>query len=103
MTLLLAAVLAGSSLPPPCEIDECLRRIGRLAHVELVHPDPYTLTGHWTQGPGLTGAELYLFPDATYIYTEWGCVEPETIHDKGNWRLNGDVVVFTADADVTWA
>jgi hypothetical protein len=50
----------------------------------------------------LTGRELYLFEDGSYIATEWGCLQPETIHDKGRWTLEASVLRFEPDSDVTW-
>jgi hypothetical protein len=86
----------------PCQVDECLRRVRERAKVTLAPVDAPALAGHWTHRPGLTGSELYLFEDGTYFYTEWGCVHPETIHDKGRWRLDSSILDLTADQEVTW-
>src|SRR3989475_13197660 len=51
---------------------------------------------------GLSGDDLYLFPDGTYIYCEWADIEPLTVRDKGAWKLADGVVVLTSDSDVTW-
>jgi hypothetical protein len=81
-------------------VQECLQLIRRLAKAEVVRLASDSLSGQWSQGPSLTGRELYLFPDTTYIYTEWGCLEPETIHDQGAWRVDEGVLFFAPDANV---
>ena len=53
-------------------------------------------------GPGLSGDDLYLFPDGTYIYCEWADIEPLTVHDKGVWEFTDGLVALTSDSDVTW-
>src|SRR6266699_5036687 len=51
---------------------------------------------------GLSGDDLYLFPDGSYIYCEWADIEPLTVRDKSAWKLADGVVVLTSDSDVTW-
>jgi len=58
--------------------------------------------GAWSSGGGLTGCQLYVFQDDSYVYTEWGCLEPETIHDKGSWQVTRGVLTLASDSDVTW-
>src|SRR6266480_6371654 len=53
-------------------------------------------------GAGLSGDDLYLFPDGTYIYNEWADIEPTTIRDKGTWKIAEGLVQLTSDRDVTW-
>ena len=53
-------------------------------------------------GPGLSGDVLYLFPDGTYIYTEWSDVSPETISDKGGWKYSAGLVQLVSDPEVKW-
>jgi hypothetical protein len=53
-------------------------------------------------GAGLSGDDLYLFPDGTYIYDEWADIEPTTIRDKGRWSVAEGFVRLTSDADITW-
>jgi hypothetical protein len=52
--------------------------------------------------PGLSGNDLYLFPDGDYVYDEWADIEPLTIRDKGHWQLVDGVIVLSSDKDVTW-
>ncbi len=68
---------------------------------------PQRLAGKYSNPPkefhgGLSGDDLYLFPDGTYIYCEWADIEPLTVRDKGAWKLADGVVVLTSDSDVTW-
>jgi hypothetical protein len=53
-------------------------------------------------GPGLSGDVLYMFPDGTYVYTEWSDVSLETISDKGVWTYSGRVVQLVSDPEVKW-
>src|SRR6266480_1967218 len=68
---------------------------------------PQRLAGKYSNPPkefhgGLSGDDLYLFPDGTYIYCEWADIEPLTVRDKGAWKLADGLVVLTSDRDVTW-
>ena len=72
---------------------------------------PAQLAGQYTSaseelrkrvGPFLSGRDLYLFPDGTYIYCEWADIEPITVNDKGTWALVADRVVLTSDRDISW-
>jgi hypothetical protein len=101
----LAAVLLASLPGPeqPCQVDDCLSRLRARVEIQLALVEAPVLAGHWTEGPGLTGGELYLFEDGTYISTEWGCVLPETIQDKGHWKLDASVLNLEPDSDVTWS
>ena len=106
--MMTALVLAAALLASPagvdrrCDVAECLDRLRARVDVQLAAVDAPRLAGHWSEGPGLTGGDLYLFDDGTYISTEWGCVLPETIHDKGRWTVAAGVLFFEPDADVTW-
>jgi hypothetical protein len=51
---------------------------------------------------GLTGNDLYLFADGTYIYDEWGDVEPRVIRDEGTWRVADTFVNLKSDSNITW-
>jgi hypothetical protein len=50
----------------------------------------------------LSGDDLYLFPDGTFIYCEWSDTEPPTIYDKGRWVFENGFVELRSDPDVTW-
>lgn len=53
-------------------------------------------------GGFLSGDDLYLFPDGSYIYCEWADIEPTTVHDKGTWKATGGLVELKSDPEVTW-
>src|SRR5262245_47282297 len=98
--LLLASVLGTEQ---PCQVDDCLSRLRARVEIQLALVQAPVVADLWTEGPGLTGGELYLFEDGTYISTEWGCILPETIQDKGHWKLDASVLSLEPDSDVTWS
>jgi hypothetical protein len=51
----------------------------------------------------LSGDELYLFPDGSYIYLFWSDIPPATIQDKGHWVASEGEVRLTSDSDITWS
>lgn len=53
-------------------------------------------------GPFLGGEDLYLFPDGTYIYSEWTDIAPLMVYDKGAWTIAGGLVELKSDPKVTW-
>jgi hypothetical protein len=59
-----------------------------------------SLAGHYTKGPGLSGEECYLFSDASYIYTEWADILPETIYEKGTWYVKDGFVILKSDGSL---
>jgi len=52
-------------------------------------------------GPALGGANLYLFADRSYLATEWGCLLPETIADRGEWTYRNGYVELESDHSVS--
>jgi hypothetical protein len=61
------------------------------------------LCGHYDDdllGIGLAGAEVYLFPDKTYICLEWADISPRTICDQGTWDYHDGVVALRTDGTV---
>ena len=54
-------------------------------------------------GPPLSGNDLYVFPDATFVYCEWADVMPTTVFDKGTWSLSGDILELKSATEVTWS
>ena len=62
----------------------------------IVHGDT-SLSGHYSSGDGLSGGELYLFLDSTYLYTHWADLREETVYDRGNWTTSFDLVTLTSD------
>jgi len=52
--------------------------------------------------PGLSGNDLYLFPDGTYLYDEWADIQPLIVRDKGKWRIEDGTLVLVSDKEITW-
>ena len=99
--LLCGAVVRGEE-PKACEPKECLRFLSSKVAIEVVKATDGALVGQWTEGSGLSGSDLFLFSDHTYVFTEWADIWPETIHDKGTWSLSEGLLLFTPDTDVNW-
>ncbi len=53
-------------------------------------------------GGFLSGDDLYLFPDGTYIFCEWSDVSLVTISDKGTWTLAKNSVELKSGPEITW-
>jgi len=64
------------------------------------------LAGKYSNPPkgtvGLSGDDLYLFPDGTYVYDEWADIEPLVVRDKGKWQVVDGLVVLSSDEEVKW-
>jgi len=52
--------------------------------------------------PRMGSADLFIFPDKTYIFTFVTDIPPETISDKGTWSLESDILLLKSDKDITW-
>lgn len=75
-----------------------LRKIySKIRGLDRADMTPRFIAGHFTHGGGLSGRELFLFSDSTYIYTEWADISPETVYDKGTWALTDGFVVLSSD------
>ena len=96
------ALLGGLLVDQQCAVDECSLGLRNVTKVEIAKIEPVAVVGHWTWGGGFTGHELYVFDDRTYLATEWGCVQPKTIRDKGTWAIVDGALILTRDSDVTW-
>jgi hypothetical protein len=100
VVLLLARVGLGAEPAP-------LARLQAKVKVEPVEPTLMHLAGKYANptkefSPGLSGNDLYLFPDGTYIYDEWADIRPRTIYDKGMWQIEGGAIFLRSDQDITW-
>ena len=69
------------------------------------------LSGHYTStskelrervGGFLSGDDLYLFPDGTYIYCDWSDISPLVIEDMGTWTLAENSVELKSGPEITW-
>ena len=104
LLLLQSATTSGSA--------DALARLQAQVPVEIVaQPSPSRLAGHYTStsaevrkkiGGFLSGEDLYLFSDGTYIYTEWTDIFPLTIEDSGTWRIARGCVSLRSSPAITW-
>ena len=80
---------------------KCCRRYPR----ELENEAAALLPAHFSsenaetrrRGSGLSGEDLYLFPDRSYYYVHWADIEPPTIYDKGFWSFSQGVLELHGD------
>jgi hypothetical protein len=49
---------------------------------------------------GLSGDTLYLFPDGTYLCTEWADILPMEICDRGLWECQDGLLALHSDGDL---
>ena len=88
-----------------CEPGDAAERVAARVPVAIAVLSDADVAGRWSQDDGivgLSGSDLYLFGDGTYIYAEWADVLPETIFDKGSWRTAAGTLQLSPDSDVTW-
>src|ERR1700741_1698732 len=112
-TLMLVGVLitpaaSALNLPTPQEVMTHVRPL--VPSIAVVAPTDWrhALAGHYEPAkrlskprvPELSGDDLYLFPDKTYIYLEWTDILPETVYDKGAWSFDGRFVRLYTDGSV---
>src|SRR5947209_19022113 len=83
---------------------EPLERLRAHVHVEpVIGATAHEIAGHYSSNPKeigrspLSGNDLYLFPDGSYLYSEWGDLEPVTIRDKGTWAFSDGAVKLVSD------
>jgi hypothetical protein len=106
----LLILLATESSPSGAD---ALARLQARVQVAALGLEPESIAGKYTSaseevashwgGGHLSGEDLHLFPDHTYIYCEWADIEPETVYDKGTWSAVGSVVELRSDPEVSWA
>jgi hypothetical protein len=104
MTALLFVILQSAATP--------IERIQAKLPVEVVKPSLVAdLAGHYTTasselrkqvGGFLSGENLYLFADQTYVYCEWGDIEPLTLYDSGTWAVASGQVTLRSDPARKW-
>jgi hypothetical protein len=93
-------VASGLGAEPASDLARLHARVKVEVLSQMTEPQ---LTGHYVPPmDGLSGNDLYLLSDGSYLYCEWADIEPVTIHDKGTWRVIEGVLHFTSDADVVW-
>lgn len=62
-----------------------------------------SLSGEYIRGIGLRGGKLYLFSDSTYLFTNSDEFTPETIHERGDWRIEKGFVILKSDGSLPGA
>jgi hypothetical protein len=87
MTALL--LLAGALTP-----QAALQRIQSRVVVAPVSPAT-ELAGKYSDSDGLSASELYLFPDSTYVLTQWADIAPLEVHERGTWQRSGPGVLLS--------
>jgi hypothetical protein len=102
VVLLLAQIGAAAPQVSPLERLQAKVRVDSVQNLTTAH-----LAGKYSDPakefqPGLSGNDLYLFADGTYIYDEWADIEPLVIRDKGTWSVAEGLVVLKSDSEVTW-
>lgn len=63
-------------------------------------PGVYSSIGPTLQeysGGATSGSYFYIFPDGSYIYTEWADIMAETIYEKGHWDIKNSFITFKND------
>jgi len=108
ITLPLLANLAGAKPSARSPLERLRMKVRVEAVTEVA---PAQLAGQYTStseelgkrvGPFLSGNDLYLFADGTYIYCEWTDIEPVTVYDKGTWVFKNGEVALTSDPQIGW-
>ena len=101
--------LALTQVAVSAKSSELLERLRAHVSVDLMAGIPASqLTGHYSSNSkeigrsALHGNDLYLFPDGSYLYCEWGDLETVTIRDKGKWGFSDGTVTLSSDPDITW-
>ena len=100
------------SLPTPEQnLSNIVSRLKSAAPAAWSDMPPEKFVGHYRKpGPtvlgcrygfgSLSGIDLFLFPDSTYIYAEWCDIMPLTIHGKGDWSASNGVVRLMDDGQL---
>jgi hypothetical protein len=109
---ILAIFFVFTQVPTPPSGPQALERLRAKVSVESVTDASIErLAGHYKNtskeirervGGFLSGDDLYLFPDGTYIYCEWSDISPITISDKGTWTLVKNSVELKSGPEITW-
>ncbi len=109
--MLMIALIVMAQLGSGLSADSVVARLrAKIAVEPAVTRSAAQLAGQYTSAPrpkglpfgDLSGDDLYLFPDGTYIYCEWADIEPVTIYDKGTWVFAGGLVQLRSDPEITW-
>ena len=92
-------------------INDVVGRVARLTPATAATGGYLNMAGKYTStseelrrkaGPALSGTELHLFPDGTYMHVEWSDISAPVIDDKGTWQIGGSGVLLRSDSSITW-
>src|ERR1700730_4606145 len=95
----------------PTDAETSFARLRSRIDVERVDASNMkSVAGHYSSSPDelrkrvvpLSGDDLYLFVDGSYLYLEWSDIPPTTIRDKGNWAVSRSEITLTSDPDIKW-
>jgi hypothetical protein len=86
---------------------QVLTRVKRFVRSARLYPRPEEpkpeLAGWYVptdRGNYLAGNNLYLFPDGSYLYSEWADILSETIFDRGTWDYQDGRIRLETDNSV---
>jgi hypothetical protein len=109
VSIRLLAVSSQGALKTPTS--DALDRLQTKISIEsFSNADMSSIAGHYANPPRelarqlggfLSGGDLYLFTDGTYIYCESADIRPLTVYDKGQWTFANGAVDLKSDPDVT--
>lgn len=100
-TVLLSLGLTSAQASGPSAA-EAIERLRASLPITAVQGTTVAVAGRYSNGDGLSGTDLHLFPDGTYLYCEWADVGGLVAYDKGTWQLSNALVKLVSDPDVTW-
>lgn len=98
------------SSTPSLNADSSFALLRSKIDVERVSAPMNSIAGHYSSSPEelrkrvvpLSGDDLYLFPDGSYLFLWWSDIPPTTIRDKGKWAVSGSEITLTSDPDIKW-
>jgi hypothetical protein len=114
LALFVCNVLLGQEHSSVVQSPDHGRSLARLrSKIDVERPSDLTtnaIVGHYSSTPDelrrrvvpLSGDDLYVLPDGSYLYYVWSDIPPGTIRDKGTWVVSGDELTLTSDSDITW-
>jgi len=99
-------------LPTPEQnLSNIVSRLKNAAPASRSDMPPEKFVGHYCNpGPSiqgcrygnaaLSGDDLFLFPDSTYVFARWCDIMPLTIHGKGVWSVSNGIVRLMDDCQI---
>jgi len=107
VVIVLLVPQSSSRKPEPTSLERLQAKIDVVSVPNLT---PSELAGQFTNPSEelnkrvipMSSETLFVFPDGSYIFTNVSDIPPDTISDKGTWRLKGDILELQSDKDVKW-